>query len=128
MPRIRSRSGAQAYIDSPSTRFLFDENLSPRLKETLADLYPGTIHVRDVGLQSAEDEAVWSYAAQHGLTTVSKDSDFRQRSFLYGHPPKVVWLRRGNCSAADVEALLRAHHNNLIAFEQDEESSFLALA
>jgi predicted nuclease of predicted toxin-antitoxin system len=109
-------------------RFLFDQNLSPRLKDLLADLYPGTIHVRDVGLQSADDEAVWNYEAQQGLTVVSKDSDFRQRSFLFGHPPKVVWIRRGNCSTTEVEGMLRAHHDNLVAFEQDEGGSFLALA
>jgi|TARA_B100000315_G_scaffold256507_1_gene302581 predicted nuclease of predicted toxin-antitoxin system len=109
-------------------RFLFDQNLSPRLQDLLADLYPGSIHVRAVGLKSADDEAVWSYAAQHGLTIVSKDSDFRQRSFLFAHPPKVVWVRRGNCSTTEVEAMLRGHHDNLATFEQDEEGSFLALA
>ena len=67
-------------------RFLFDPNLSPKLNDLLADLYPGAIHVRDLGLQSSDDEAVWSYALQHDLTIISKDSDFRQRSFLLGHP------------------------------------------
>ncbi|MDP6549463.1 MAG: DUF5615 family PIN-like protein [Dehalococcoidia bacterium] len=86
-----------------------------------------TLHVRDLGLHSAQDEDVWRYAAEHGLTIVSKDSDFRQRSFLFGHPPKVVWIRLGNCSTADVEALLRAHHENLITFDQDAQGSFLAL-
>ena len=108
-------------------RFLLDENLSPRLKDFLSDVLPGTIHVRDVGLHSALDDDVWRYAAEHGLTVVSKDSDFRQRSFLFGHPPKVVWIRLGNCSTTDVETLLRAHHENLITFDQDEQGSFLAL-
>ncbi len=108
-------------------RLLFDQNLSPRLRDLLADLFPGSIHVREVGLQSADDEAVWNYAAQNELTIVSKDSDFRQRSFLFAHPPKVVWLRRGNCSTADIETILRANHSTLITFEQDEEGSFLAL-
>jgi predicted nuclease of predicted toxin-antitoxin system len=107
--------------------FLLDENLSPRLKIYLSDVLPGTIHVRDVGLHSAQDEDVWNYAAEHGLTSVSKDSDFRQRSFLFGHPPKVVWIRIGNCSTMDIEKLLRAHNDNLIIFNQDEQASFLAL-
>ena len=109
-------------------RLLLDQNLSPRLKELLADLYRGCVHVRDVGLQSADDEVVWSYAGQHGLTIVSKDSDFRQRSFLFGHPPKVIWIRRGNCSTTEIAAILRTHHHDLLTFERDEEGSFLTLS
>lgn len=109
-------------------KLLLDQNLSQRLTDSLADLHPGTIHVRNVGLASADDEAVWSYAIQLGLAIVSKDSDFRQRSFLFGHPPKVVWIRRGNCSTGEIETILRDRYQDLIAFEQDMEASFLALA
>jgi predicted nuclease of predicted toxin-antitoxin system len=72
-------------------RLLFDENLSHHLVELLANCYRESTHVRDVGLGRADDEAVWNYAAARGLTIVSKDSDFHQRSLLYGPPPKVVW-------------------------------------
>ena len=80
-----------------------------------------------MGLDSADDEVVWSFAAHHGLAIVSKDSDFRQRSFLLGHPPKVVWIRRGNCSTDEIEAILRERHKDIITFENEEEASFLAL-
>jgi predicted nuclease of predicted toxin-antitoxin system len=40
-------------------KMLFDQNLSPRLTTLLADLYPASLHVRDVGLESAEDVVVW---------------------------------------------------------------------
>ena len=86
------------------------------------------MHVRDLGLQTADDEAVWAYAVEHGLAIVSKDSDFRQLSFLSGPPPKVVWIRRGNCSTTEIEAILRTHQDDLLAFDQDEDGSFLALA
>lgn len=109
-------------------RFLFDQNLSPHLRDLLADLYPGSIHVRDVGLQSADDASVWDYAATQGLTIVSKDSDFRQRSFLFAHPPKVIWLRRGNCSTSEVATILRTHYDDIVTFEEDEVGSFLALS
>lgn len=95
--------------------------------KALTDLYPGSIHVREVGLQNALDEAVWEYAARHNFTIVSKDADFHQRSFLFGPPPKVVWVRRGNCSTSDIEAILRAHQADLQWFEQDATGAFLAL-
>ena len=59
-------------------RLLFDQNLSPHLYETLRDLYPGSLlHVRAIGLESADDAEVWNYAKDHDFTIVSKDSDFR---------------------------------------------------
>ena len=108
-------------------KLLLDENLSPRLVGSLGDLYPGTTHVRDVSLASAEDAIVWAYAATNGFTIVSKDADFRQRSFVLGHPPKVIWLRRGNCSSLEIEQLLLLHATDLLAFERDPEGSFLVI-
>ena len=58
-----------------------------------------------------------------GILTV----DFHQRSFLYGHPPKVVWIRRGNCSTATIESILREHQDDLVKFAESEQGSFLAL-
>ncbi len=108
-------------------RLLFDQNLSPRLKSALDDIYTGTVHVREVGLESADDVEVWSYAREHGLVVVSKDSDFRQLSFTFGHPPKVVWIRRGNCSTSEIEMLLRDRFDEILAFHDDEHGAFLAL-
>jgi predicted nuclease of predicted toxin-antitoxin system len=108
-------------------KLLLDQNLSPRLSQALLALYPGTIHVRDAGLQAAEDDAVWDYAAEHGYVIVSKDADFHQRSFVLGHPPKVVWIRLGNCSTFAIEEILRVRQANLLAFERDEHGAFLVL-
>ena len=74
-------------------KLLFDENLSHQLVRFLADLFPDSIHVRDAGLKSADDPEVWQYAKDNSLIIVSKDSDLHQRSFVFGHPPKVVWVR-----------------------------------
>lgn len=109
-------------------RFLFDENLSPKLVLLLADRFPNSVHVRDVGLQAADDQSVWNYAASQDFIIVSKDSDMHQRSFLFGAPPKVVWVRLGNCSTSDVVELLRRYVQTLEEFEADELASFLSLS
>ena len=109
-------------------RLLFDQNLAPRLVRSLVDVYPDSVHVRDVGLASADDAAVWEYAKQNALAIVSKDGDFHQRSFLYGHPPKVIWIRRGNCATTIIERILREHHADIVGFFADSEAAFLALA
>jgi predicted nuclease of predicted toxin-antitoxin system len=56
----------------------------------VADLFPNSTYVREVGLKEAEDPVVWEYAKQQSFMIVSKDADFHQRSFLLGFPPKVV--------------------------------------
>jgi len=109
-------------------KLLFDENLSPNLVIRLADLFPDSLHVREVGLQAADDQAVWEYAKRSDLIIVSKDSDMHQRSFLLGAPPKVVWVRLGNCSTTDVENLLRRHVEVLRIFNEDQIASFLSLS
>jgi len=108
-------------------KLLFDQNLSPRLVTRLADLYPGSAHVRDVGLAASDDEPVWRHAAAGGFVIVTKDDDFRQRSFLHGPPPKVVWIRLGNCSTADVEGALRTRSAEVHAFGADPEAALLVL-
>jgi predicted nuclease of predicted toxin-antitoxin system len=86
-------------------KLLFDENLSHKLLWPLADLFHGSVHVRDLGLKAADDPVAWEYAKNNGLMIVSKDSDMHQRSFVFGYPPKVVWVRLGNCSTSEVEKI-----------------------
>ena len=62
-------------------KLLFDQNLSPNLVIRLADLFPDSLHVRDVGLEAAEDQAAWDYAKANELVIVSKDGDMHQRKF-----------------------------------------------
>ena len=109
-------------------KLLLDQNLSHKLVRRLADLFPDSVHVREVGLKAAGDPLIWEYARDNGLMIVSKDSDFHQRSFLYGYPPKVVWVRLGNCSTADVERVLRNNFEAIKDFYADESASFLSLS
>jgi predicted nuclease of predicted toxin-antitoxin system len=108
-------------------RLLFDQNLSRRLVRLLADVYPDSQHVVDVHLDAADDRAVWEFAKEHGLTIVSKDADFRQLSFLFGHPPKTVWLRIGNSPTSVAADLLRSSSLVIARFLDDAESALLIL-
>ena len=108
-------------------KLLLDENLSRRLVLTLGMHFPGTRHVEDVGLQGCPDRAVWDYAAVEGYVLVSKDNDFRQLSFLLGHPPKVVWLNVGNAGTRELGALLTSNRAGLLSFDENTEESLLIL-
>ena len=109
-------------------KLLFDQNLSHKLVLAVADLFPGSAHVRDAGLASAEDRAVWDFAKSQSYCIISKDDDFHQRSFLYGHPPKVIWVRLGNCTTAQVETAIRRHASDIATFAADAAAAFLAIS
>jgi predicted nuclease of predicted toxin-antitoxin system len=84
---------------------LVDNQLPSALARFLSANGVECLHVRDVGLDQADDAAIWSYAKEHRYTIVTKDEDFqamanRQRSI----PPQVVWVRLGNCRKVDLLA------------------------
>ena len=106
---------------------LFDENLSRRLIRRLEVAYPQSEHLELVGLKGQADLEVWEYAARHGATIVSKNNDFRQFSFLRGHPPKVIWLSVGNAGTDTIAELLAATRERVQAFLADPEESLLVL-
>lgn len=108
-------------------KLLFDQNLSYRLVRALADIFPDSQHVRDVGMKDASDTQVWNYARSHGFAIVSKDSDFYQRSLTLGFPPKVIWVRLGNCSTSDVEKFLRTNVETVERFDIDAAATLLIL-
>ncbi len=109
-------------------KILFDANLSPALVTRLSAEYPGSSHVRDVNLRSATDAQIWDYAKTHSFVIASKDTDFRERSFVEGFPPKIVWLDVGNAGTAPIERLLRSERTRLETFAVATDSSLLILS
>ena len=69
-------------------RLLFDHNMSPRLIRLLADLFPDSDHLFFLKLHESEDPVVWDYAKANGFVITSKDSDFSNRSVLFGPSAK----------------------------------------
>jgi len=109
-------------------KLLLDENLSPRLVARIADRYPASCHVRDLGLLGSEDRYIWTHAAAEGFVLVSKDTDFYQRSVMLGTPPKVIWLRVGNAGTGAIALLLRDAYGTVRRFADDPEAAFLVLS
>ncbi|MEP7039395.1 MAG: DUF5615 family PIN-like protein [Acidobacteriota bacterium] len=108
-------------------KLLFDQNLSWRLPVRLADFYPESRHIREFEMKESEDVDIWNYAKANDFVIVTKDIDFQQRSLLFGHPPKVVRLRVGNCTVRMIEELLRKHSEIIHTFASDEKKSYLVL-
>ena len=108
-------------------KLLLDHNLSHKLIPRLADLYPDSTQTRLLGFARAGDPEIWFHARTHDFVIVSKDNDFAELAVLRGAPPKVVWLRIGNCSSAAVEQLLRRNVSVIAEFANDPERVVLEL-
>ena len=108
-------------------RLLIDENLSIRLVALLQAEYPGSAHVEQLLGRGRSDDEVWEHARVNGFAIASKDNDFRQRAFLSGPPPKVVWLSVGNAGTDEIAALLKARANALSRFEANPEEALLVI-
>jgi predicted nuclease of predicted toxin-antitoxin system len=106
-------------------KLLFDQNLSFKLCQVIADLFPESNHVRLLGLSAASDRDVWDYAKTHDFTIVSQDADFAEMTALLGSPPKVIWLRAGNQSTPAISTSLRHHAELIVAFGSDHNAACL---
>ena len=108
-------------------KFLFDENLCPRLVGEVGKLWPDSSRVETVDLRRATDDAIWIFAQQIGFTIVSKDDDFRSLALVRGAPPKVIWLQVGNASTARIVELLLENKLQLDAFSLDPVEALVVL-
>lgn len=108
-------------------KLLLDHNLSHKLVARLADIFPDSTQTRLIDFARAADPEIWFHARTHGFIIVSKDNDFAELAVLKGAPPKVVWLRIGNCSSGAVERLLRTHVSAIEDLVNDPERVVLEL-
>jgi len=88
---------------------------------------PDSTHVYLVGLDQASDQAIWHYARLNDFIVVTKDSDYSDLSVLSGYPPKVIWIRRGNCETREIASLLRSDYEAITALYEDAATGILTL-
>jgi len=108
-------------------KLLFDQNLSPRLVDQISDLFPDSSHVSLVGLSRGMDDEVWDYALANGYAIVTRDADFGDLVTVRGFPPKVIWLRLGNCTTHQIEYSLRSNHQIIVLMDEDPSLGILSL-
>jgi predicted nuclease of predicted toxin-antitoxin system len=93
----------------------------------LADLYPDSSHVYLIGLDIAPDSIIWEYACDNQFIIVTRDADFSDLNVMLGFPPKVIWIRRGNCTTAEIESILRSNYMAVESLAEDEGVGILTL-
>jgi predicted nuclease of predicted toxin-antitoxin system len=108
-------------------KLLFDQNLSFKLVNRLAEIFPHSDHVRRLELDQADDRTIREHAKLNGFVLVTQDSDFADLAALLGPPPKVVWLRCGNQPTQVIERLLRHHAEAIEALGLDDDATCLEI-
>ncbi len=108
-------------------KLLFDHNLSPRLVKQFAEVFPGSTHVYLLEMEQADDHQIWKYAQNNDFTIVTRDGDYNELLVLRGFPPKVIWIRRGNCSTVEIETILRLHLSDIQRLDSDSTLGILIL-
>ncbi len=108
-------------------KLLFDQNLSFKLCALLSDPFPDSAQVRQLGLDRADDRAIWQFARGNQFTLVTQDSDFADLAAIEGPPPKVILLRCGNQSVAAIHLLLRERIEAIKSFDADSGAACLEI-
>lgn len=108
-------------------KLLLDENLSRRIIPFLQEAYPDSSQVALLGLESATDQKVWSFARENGYVIVSKDSDFYELSLMQGIPPQVIWIKSGNSGRSTITRLLLQNRAKIQSLLLEEHLSCVEL-
>lgn len=108
-------------------KLLFDNNISHRVLSKIADIFPNSLHVMLKDLDESTDLEVWRYAKLHGFAIVTKDSDFNDLAIYRGIPPKIIWIKLGNCKVDAIALLLRENYESIIEFLDDDVSAILEI-
>ena len=88
-------------------KLLFDQNISFRLIIRIIDLFPNSKQVRELGLENSSDTEIFDFAERNDYVIVTFDSNFCNLNIIRGFPVKIIWIRTGNTTTANLEKLLR---------------------
>jgi len=109
-------------------KILLDQNISFKLVNKIKEIFEVVNHVKDFGLLDTKDIEIWNFAKNNNFSIISFDSDFFDLSLLYGHPPKIIWLRTFNQTSKNIEIMLNNFNCQIKEFlNKDDDNSCLEI-
>jgi predicted nuclease of predicted toxin-antitoxin system len=98
-------------------KIIIDENISSRLVGRIQHVFPDVEHVKTLGLMTVNDFNIFMFARQNGYDAVlTLDEDFYNIQLTHGVPPKIIWLRVGNCSTIALTETIMSNVDTIYAF------------
>ena len=110
-------------------KVLIDQNISFRLIERVQHALPiDFIHVKSVNLADASDISIYVYAKNENFDAImTMDNDFINIQSMLGTPPKLIWLRVGNCSTAALSLIINQKTTEIHAFLEEVDNDILEI-
>lgn len=109
-------------------RFLLDENISWRLTRLLTTDFGDVLHVNQTALgESSEDGSIWQFALSDNRCIITNDEDFHALSAVRGYPPKIILLRMGNQSTANLAKVLLSKQEEIALFLGNQDYGVLEI-
>ena len=109
-------------------KILIDENISSRLVFHIQLAFPEVEHVKTLGLLTANDFSIFMFARQNGYDAVlTLDEDYYNIQLTHGTPPKIIWLRVGNCSTNALAQVILDNADTIYGFLFDPELECLEI-
>jgi predicted nuclease of predicted toxin-antitoxin system len=108
-------------------KILIDENLSWRLRKSLAPYFEDVFHLSDLGLLEESDQNIWNWAKNSGFSVLTKDSDFYFLSLVNGCPPKVIRLNCRNLSTLELIQKILSNIDLIIGFLELGEDCYMEI-
>ena len=109
-------------------KLLVDQNISHRILSFIPPAFIGSSHVRKEGLTNKDDYDIFMYARKNEFTAiVSLDHDFYNLISGLGAPPKIIWLRTGNCSTRHLGELLIRKEQAITSFLNEPDLDCLQI-
>ena len=107
---------------------MIDQNISFRLKASIATAFPDIFHVKDLELINLPDPAIFDYARREQFDAIlTLDEDFHNLILERGMPPKIIWLRTGNCKTAVQAQVILRNLSVIQAFMENPENEVLEI-
>jgi predicted nuclease of predicted toxin-antitoxin system len=101
-------------------KILIDQNISFRIVARIQQAFPNIAHVKSLNLIDENDYKIFKFARQNGFDAIlTLDEDFYNILLEYNPPPKVIWLRIGNCSTAHLAQIILNNQTDIQTFLND---------
>lgn len=103
-------------------KLLVDQNISYRLLQLISNKYHEVHHVKHLDLINADDHDIFMFARKNKYdAVVTIDDDFVRLLHLCSIPPKVIWIRTGNCSTQFLADILLSKVESISEFVKSDD-------